>query len=98
MLSRPLLGDGDLGQQRPAWPLPLRRARVMDILPLSGWQVVQEPDEGLTVLLGGVHAAVLDDELESQLRKALAGQGAAVPRLTVRRVAEIPKTASGKTP
>ncbi len=77
---------------------PLVFNRIMDILPLSGWQVIQEPDDGLTVLLGGVNSALDQTALESQLRKALGDQGARVPRLSFRHVAEIPKAASGKAP
>ena len=77
---------------------PLVFNRIMDILPLSGWQVIQEPDDGLTVLLGGVNSALDQAALESQLRKALGDQGTRVPRLSLRSVAEIPKAASGKAP
>jgi phenylacetate-coenzyme A ligase PaaK-like adenylate-forming protein len=77
---------------------PLLFNRVMDVLPLSGWQVIQGPDEGLTVLLGGVHGTLTDEIVEAQLSAALAEQGARIPHLTVQRVPEIPKTPSGKTP
>lgn len=77
---------------------PLVFNRVMDVLPLSGWQVRQEPDDGLTVLLGGVHGTLTDEEVTAQLRAALAEQGAQVPHLAVQRVPEIPKSSSGKTP
>jgi phenylacetate-CoA ligase len=77
---------------------PLVFNRVMDVLPLSGWQVRQESDEELTILLGGVHGTLTDEEVAAQLRAALAEQGVKVPRLMVQRVPEIPKTAAGKTP
>jgi phenylacetate-coenzyme A ligase PaaK-like adenylate-forming protein len=77
---------------------PLVFNRIMDILPLGGWQVILERDDGLTVLLTQVRGDLADDILEGQLQRALAEQGACVPRIEIQRVAEIPKAASGKTP
>ena len=76
---------------------PLLFSRIMDMLPVSGWQVVQEAD-GLRVLLSGVRGEFEDDMLAATLRQALAEQGANVPRVEVQRVASIPKTAAGKAP
>jgi phenylacetate-CoA ligase len=76
---------------------PLLFSRIMDILPVSGWQVVQEAD-GLRVLLSGVRGEFEDDMLTATLRQTLAEQGANVPRVEVQRVASIPKTAAGKAP
>jgi phenylacetate-CoA ligase len=72
--------------------------RIMDILPVSGWQVTQNADDTLTVLLSRVHADVNDVELEKTLRQALMNQGAQVPSIEVRRVSTIPKSISGKAP
>jgi putative adenylate-forming enzyme len=76
---------------------PLVFSRVMDTLPVSGWQVVQEAD-GLHVLLSGVHGELKDEILADTLRQALSEQGAIVPRMEVQRVESIPKTAAGKAP
>jgi phenylacetate-coenzyme A ligase PaaK-like adenylate-forming protein len=76
---------------------PLVFSRVMDTLPASGWQVVQEAD-GLHVLLGGVRGEFEDEMLVETLRQALSEQGAIVPLVEVQRVSAIPKTAAGKTP
>jgi putative adenylate-forming enzyme len=76
---------------------PLVFSRIMDILPVSGWQVVQEAD-GLRVLLSGVRGAFEDEMLADTLRQTLAEQGAIVPRVEVQRVENIPKTAAGKAP
>lgn len=77
---------------------PLVFNRVMDILPISAWQVVQEPDDSLTVLLCGVRAGQAEQALEGRLAQALAAHGARVPRISVQRVPAIPKAASGKAP
>lgn len=70
----------------------------MDILPVSGWQIVQGSDEGLTVLLSGVPdpavAAALTDRLAAGLRR----EGVQLPSLTVRWVDRIPQATSGKAP
>jgi phenylacetate-CoA ligase len=76
---------------------PLIFSRIMDILPVSGWQVVQEAD-GLRVLLSGVRGEFEDEMLAATLWQALAEQGAFVPHVEVQRVESIPKTAAGKAP
>jgi putative adenylate-forming enzyme len=76
---------------------PLVFSRVMDMLPVSGWQVIQEKG-GLRVLLSGVRGAFEDEALADSLQRALAEQGAIVARVEVQRVTTIPKTAAGKAP
>lgn len=76
---------------------PLVFSRIMDTLPVSGWQVIQEVD-GLHVLLSGVRGEVSDEQLVDTLQQALAEQGAIVPHVEVQRVPTIPKTAAGKAP
>ncbi len=76
---------------------PLVFSRVMDTLPVSGWQVVQEAD-GLHVLLSGVRGELQDEILAETLLEALSEQGAIVLRVEVQRVESIPKTAAGKAP
>ncbi len=76
---------------------PLVFSRIMDTLPVSGWQVIQEAG-GLRVLLSGVRGEFGDEMLADTLRQALSEQGVVVPRVEVQRVASIPKTAAGKAP
>ena len=76
---------------------PLVFSQVMDTLPVSGWQVIQEVD-GLHVLLSGVRGTFGDEVLTDTLRQALSEQGAIVPRIEVQRVESIPKTTAGKAP
>jgi len=76
---------------------PLVFSRIMDTLPVSGWQVVQEAD-GLRVLLSGAHGEFGDEMLTETLRHALVSHGAIVPHVEVQRVDSIPKTAAGKAP
>ena len=76
---------------------PLVFSRIMDILPVNGWQVVQGSD-GLHVLLSGVRGEFGDEILADTLRQVLFEQGAIVPHVEVQRVESIPKTAAGKAP
>jgi putative adenylate-forming enzyme len=75
---------------------PLVFHNIMDTLPVSGWQVVQEVD-GLHILLAGVRGVIDDKRLESLLREALASQGAVVPHVEIQRIPSIPQTITGKT-
>ena len=77
---------------------PLMFNRVMDILPVSGWQIVQEADDSLTVLLSGARDGLVDAALVDSLRQALTAQDVHVSSIQVQRVSAIPKTTSGKTP
>jgi len=77
---------------------PLVFNRVMDVAPVSGWQVVQEEDDSLTVLLSGLRNDLVDQTLIDALTGSLSDQGAAVPGIRVRRVEAIPKAPSGKAP
>jgi hypothetical protein len=70
----------------------------MDIVPVSGWQVVQQADSGLVVLLTGARNGLTDDTLVNQISKSLAQEGARVPYIRIQHVTEIPKTAAGKAP
>jgi putative adenylate-forming enzyme len=72
--------------------------RIMDILPLSGWQVTQNADDTLTVLISGARDEINDSELGNTLRQALTEQGGLVPDIKVQRISTLPKTTSGKTP
>jgi phenylacetate-coenzyme A ligase PaaK-like adenylate-forming protein len=76
---------------------PIVFHRVMDAVPAGGWQVAQGP-EGLTVLLSGVHEGFADGILIASMKSELAAQGVVVPRIKVRRVPSIPRTALGKAP
>jgi len=77
---------------------PLVFNRVMGILPSSGWQVVQEADSSLTVLLSGVRNGIPDKTVADAIRKELTSESVLVPPLNVQHVAEIPKNMSGKAP
>ena len=77
---------------------PLVFNRVMDILPVSGWQIAQEADDSLTVLLSGAHNGVEDPDVVDNLVQTLKQQDVQVSAIKVQRVSTIPKTISGKTP
>lgn len=68
---------------------------VLDLVPASGWQVVQQHD-GLHVLLSGVREDFLDETLAEALRHELAAQGAIASSVRVERVPVIPRGAAGK--
>src|SRR5215208_6714822 len=77
---------------------PLVINRIMDIAPVSGWQIQQQADQGLVVLLSGTRNGVTDEWLTEQINRSLSQEGAQVPYVHVQRVVEIPKTAAGKAP
>ncbi len=68
---------------------PLVFSRIMDTLPVSGWQVIQEID-GLHVLVSGMCSEVGDERLANTLQQALISQGTIVPHVEVQRVDTIP--------
>lgn len=70
---------------------------LLDTLPVTGWQVVQEQDGGLAVLLSGA-ADEVDARLVPELRQTLVALGALPPPVRVRRVVGIPTSAAGKAP
>jgi len=76
---------------------PITFHHVLDSLPVSGWQVVQEVD-GLRLLLSGAPNGANDSLLVDALRSALAAQNVVVPRISVQHVNAIPKNATGKAP
>jgi putative adenylate-forming enzyme len=76
---------------------PLVFHNIMDTLPVSGWQVVQEVD-CLRLLLAGISGVIDDRQLERLVQQAFASQGAVVPHVEVQRVPAIPQTIAGKTP
>jgi phenylacetate-CoA ligase len=77
---------------------PLVINRIMDILPVSGWQLIQQPDNSLVVLLTGARNGMRDEALVGQITSSLAQDGAQVPYIQIQHVLEIPKTTSGKAP
>ena len=77
---------------------PLVFNRVMDVLPVSGWQVIHEADDSLTVLLSGANGVVTNDTLQDRLARALSEHGVLTPRIAVRQVPAVPKTSAGKAP
>ena len=77
---------------------PLVINRVMDIVPVSGWQVIQRADGGLALLLVGARRGLTDETLVNQISKSLAQEGAQAPYIRIQHVSEIPKTAAGKSP
>jgi phenylacetate-CoA ligase len=77
---------------------PLVINRIMDVVPVSGWQVIQQADNGLIVLLTGAQNGLMDEALAAQISKSLTQEGTQVPYIRIQHVSEIPKTASGKTP
>jgi phenylacetate-coenzyme A ligase PaaK-like adenylate-forming protein len=77
---------------------PLVFNRIMDILPVSGWQVVQEQYDKLHILLLGDAHEIEDEALRLRLTTALRDQGAAISSIKIQHVTTIPKSSSGKSP
>ena len=92
VLSLPAVTGGKVDVQ------PLVFNRIMDVIPVSGWQIVQQVDDGLVLLITGVRNGLTDEVLIDKLTRSLAQEGALAPYIQLQRVAEIPKTASGKAP
>ncbi len=91
-LDLPAVSGGKVAVQ------PLVFNRVMDIVPVSGWQVAQQADDGLVVLITSARDGLTDEALLDKLTQSLAQEGVRVPYVIVQRVAAIPKTAAGKAP
>jgi phenylacetate-CoA ligase len=70
---------------------------VLDTVPATQWQVVQEP-ASLDILLTGLAADFRDEAIAEPLRRELASRGAVALQIRVRRVATIPRGATGKAP
>jgi phenylacetate-coenzyme A ligase PaaK-like adenylate-forming protein len=77
---------------------PLVFTRIMDVVPVTEWQLVQSADHQLTLLVSGAPPNTTDAAFAEPLMKALKEQGAQVPQIQVQRVDSIPKSASGKAP
>lgn len=77
---------------------PLVFNRVMDVIPVSGWQVIQEADDSLTLLVTGVRDGLTDAALRDQLTRSLAQEHVQMPAIKIEHVDAIPKTAAGKAP
>ena len=76
---------------------PITFHHILDSLPVSGWQVVQEQDR-LRVLLSSAQNNVNDAQLVDSIRRNLTAQNVLAPRIFVEHVDVIPKNATGKTP
>ncbi len=70
---------------------------IIDTLPVSGWQVIQEHD-GLHIFLTGASEELRDEQLLDPLRQALIRQGVLVPAIAIHRVTALTRNASGKAP
>jgi phenylacetate-CoA ligase len=91
-LSLPAISGGQMKVQ------PLVFNRVMDIAPVAGWQIAQQADGGLLLLLTGSPSQPIMEDLPRSLEQSLAREGASVPYIRVQPVTAIPKAPSGKSP
>ncbi|MBL8289269.1 MAG: phenylacetate--CoA ligase family protein [Rubrivivax sp.] len=71
---------------------------LLERVPASGWQVRQQGDGALTVLLTGPVQAGVADALRGQLVALLDQRGARCPAIDVQWVETLPRGASGKAP
>ena len=76
---------------------PITFHRILDAVPASGWQVVQQADS-LNILLSGVSDGFSEETMVGTLTQALAAQGASAPPVEVGWVSAIPRGAAGKAP
>lgn len=68
---------------------------IMDVLPISGWQVIQEED-GLHIFLTGASEELRDEQILIPLQEALLKRGVRVPPLAIHRVTALTRNAGGK--
>ena len=68
---------------------------IIDTLPVSGWQVIQEQD-GLHIFLTGAPEELRDEQLLDPLRQALIKRGVLVPSIEIHRVTALNRNAGGK--
>ena len=71
---------------------------VMDTIPNKGWQINQEKDGSLRVLLVESDQAISEQIIRERLAKALADQGVEAVQITLEKIQAIPKARSGKSP
>jgi phenylacetate-CoA ligase len=76
---------------------PLQFETVFDMLPISGWQVVQEHD-GLHVFLVWASHELDEEHLLGALEKALTKRGVIVPTIKIHHVMALTRNATGKVP
>ena len=86
---------GVLGEDIAVHPITFHH--VLDALPVSGWQVVQE-EAGLRVWLSGAVNRSDDGLILDTLKRNLAAQNVIVPAISVQHVVAIPKAVGSKTP
>jgi phenylacetate-coenzyme A ligase PaaK-like adenylate-forming protein len=91
-LDLPAVSGGKLAVQ------PLVFNRIMDIVPVGGWQLAQQADDGLMILVTGVRDGLADEALIEKLSRSLDQEGVHVPYIKVQHVTAIPKTETGKAP
>jgi phenylacetate-CoA ligase len=71
--------------------------QALELVPASGWQVVQE-DSGLSVRITGLKDSTICPQLEESLRRLLEAQGALAPAVRVAHVGALERGATGKAP
>ncbi|HEX4921695.1 MAG TPA: phenylacetate--CoA ligase family protein, partial [Candidatus Bathyarchaeia archaeon] len=69
--------------------------KVMDVIPVQQWQIMQEED-GLRVLVSGVRAGFSQEELVNALKATLSARGAVVTEIQVSQTADIQQSATDK--
>jgi phenylacetate-CoA ligase len=76
---------------------PIAFYTILDSLPVSGWQLIQEQD-GLHLLLCGIHKRLNFEIIKDSIRHELIKQGVTNTEVQIQEVKLIPQAASGKTP
>jgi phenylacetate-coenzyme A ligase PaaK-like adenylate-forming protein len=71
--------------------------QALELIPASGWQVVQEED-GVSVRITGLKDSSICGPLEDSLRTLLREQGCVVPAVRVGQVSTLERGATGKAP
>jgi putative adenylate-forming enzyme len=75
---------------------PIVFERVFDRLPVDGWRIIHSGNQ-IRILLSGVPAEVVDEQLLESLRSELSARGVTDPSMTIERVAVLPRGVTGKS-
>ena len=75
---------------------PVLFLEIMDFLPVRAWQVIQNADDSLSILLGGAYAEIDIHALRNRLAHDLAAHDIIDIAIGVQKVNDIPKSANGK--
>ena len=76
---------------------PLFFVDQLEFVPVAGWRIVQETERRIKIVVTGPKATFGEENLKSEMAKALESLGVDRPEVTVEIVAEFTRPVAGKT-